>query len=104
MRAVDIVVTKPGYGIVSECIANETAMLYTSRGRFPEYEVLVGEMQRYGRCEFIDQETLLAGRWEPYIQRLLAAPLPAARPPLDGANVVAGMILETLTRSRKSRA
>ena len=97
VRAVDIVVTKPGYGIVSECIANETAMLYTSRGRFPEYEVFVAEIQRYARCEFIDQETLLAGRWEPYIERLLAAPLPAARPPLDGANVVAEMILEILS-------
>jgi L-arabinokinase len=96
VRAVDIVVTKPGYGIVSECIANETAMLYTSRGRFPEYEVLVAEMQRYTRCEFIDQEALLAGRWEPYIERLLAASLPAARPRLDGANVAAGMILEML--------
>ncbi|NIQ96250.1 MAG: hypothetical protein GWN87_20165, partial [Desulfuromonadales bacterium] len=32
----DVVVTKPGYGIVSECIANDTAVLYTSRGRFRE--------------------------------------------------------------------
>jgi hypothetical protein len=103
VRAVDIVVTKPGYGIVSDCIANETALLYTTRGRFPEYEVLVAEMQRYARCEFIDQDTLLAGRWEPYIERLLAAPLPAARPPLDGANAAAEMIL-TLTDSHKSRA
>ena len=32
MRAADVVVTKPGYGIISECIANDTAILYTSRG------------------------------------------------------------------------
>ena len=30
--------TKPGYGIISECVANGTAILYTSRGRFAEYE------------------------------------------------------------------
>src|SRR5262249_53161443 len=44
VRAADVVVTKPGYGIVSECITNDTALLYTSRGRFPEYDVFVREM------------------------------------------------------------
>ncbi|MBA2306273.1 MAG: hypothetical protein H0W08_27090, partial [Acidobacteria bacterium] len=29
VAAVDVVVTKPGYGITSECVANGTAMLYT---------------------------------------------------------------------------
>ena len=61
--ACEVVVTKPGYGIISECIANETAMLYTSRGHFLEYDVLVREMPRFVRCAFIDQESLLAGRW-----------------------------------------
>ena len=37
VAASDVVVTKPGYGIVSECIANGAALLYTSRGRFAEY-------------------------------------------------------------------
>ena len=37
VRAVDVVATKPGYGIISECIANDTALLYTSRGHFAEY-------------------------------------------------------------------
>ena len=41
VAAVDVVVTKPGYGIISDCVANDTAMLYTSRGRFVEYDVLV---------------------------------------------------------------
>ena len=44
VRAADVVVTKPGYGIISEAIANDTALLYTSRGRFVEYDVLVKEM------------------------------------------------------------
>ena len=37
----DVVVTKPGYGIISECLANDTALLYTDRGHFIEYDVLV---------------------------------------------------------------
>ena len=35
---------------VSDCIANGTALLYTSRGRFAEYDVLIREMPRYLRC------------------------------------------------------
>ncbi len=41
VAAADVVVSKPGYGIVSECIANGTPLLYTSRGRFVEYDVFV---------------------------------------------------------------
>jgi L-arabinokinase len=96
VRAVDIVVTKPGYGIVSECIANDTAILYTSRGRFAEYDVLVEGMQRYTRAQFIPQEALLSGDWEPYVTRLLAAPAPDERPAIDGARVATEMIVKML--------
>jgi L-arabinokinase len=98
VRAVDIVVTKPGYGIVSECIANDTALLYTSRGRFAEYDVLVEGMQRYTRSRFIPQEALFSGDWEPYVTKLLAEPTPEERPALDGARVAADMIVDLLSR------
>ena len=39
-----------------EAIANDTALLYTSRGRFVEYDVLVSEMPRFLRAQFIEQE------------------------------------------------
>ena len=35
----DAVITKPGYGIVSECLANRVPVLYTDRGRFAEYRM-----------------------------------------------------------------
>ena len=34
VHAADAVETKPGYGIIAECLAHETALLYTSRGHF----------------------------------------------------------------------
>ena len=61
VAAVDVVATKPGYGIIAECAAHQTALLYTSRGHFVEYEVLVREMPRYVRSQFIPQEALFAG-------------------------------------------
>lgn len=96
VRAVDVVVTKPGYGISSECIANDTALLYTSRGRFAEYHVLTREMPQFLRCGFIAHEPLFAGRWRESLARLLEAPPPPQRPRTDGAHVVAQMILERL--------
>lgn len=92
VAAVDVVVTKPGYGIVSECIANGTSLLYTSRGHFVEYEVMVREMPAVLRCAHIDQEDLFAGRWRVALNRLRDAPPPPLRARTDGAQVVADAI------------
>ena len=93
VAAVDAVVSKPGYGIVSECAANGTPLLYTSRGRFAEYDVMVAEMPRFVRCRHMAQEALLEGRWRDDLDALLAAEAPA-RPRTDGAAIAASLILE----------
>ncbi|HXG56204.1 MAG TPA: hypothetical protein VNJ03_12565 [Vicinamibacterales bacterium] len=92
VAAADVVVTKPGYGIVSECVAHGTAMLYTSRGRFVEYDVMVREMPAVLRCAHLDQESLLAGRWRAALDALLVSPPPPQRPRTDGARIAALMI------------
>jgi len=92
VAAVDVVVTKPGYGIISECIANDTAILYTPRGRFVEYDVLVREMPRFLQCACIDQASLLAGRWRTALEAAITAPPPREKPRTDGADVIADMI------------
>ena len=88
VRAADIVVSKPGYGIISECAANGAALLYTSRGDFIEYEVLVREMPRLLPCRFISNDDLLAGRWDDALDDLRGATRPPA-PRVDGAEIVA---------------
>lgn len=98
VRAVDVVVTKPGYGIISECIANDTALLYTSRGEFREYPVLVREMPKYLRCEFIAQEDLFSGNWKPALDRLLTQPPPRLKPDTSGADVAAAIVCEQINR------
>ena len=103
VAAVDVVVTKPGYGIIADCVANQTAMLYTSRGRFVEYDVMVAEMPRFQRCEYIDLDSFLAGRWRDPLSRLLRQPPPPERPRTDGAEVVASMIVERLAASHDNR-
>jgi L-arabinokinase len=93
VAAADIVISKPGYGIVSECVANGTALLYTSRGRFREYDVFVAEMPRMLRCRFISQDDLLAGRWMPAVDALMAQPLVTEPPAVNGADVAAEEVL-----------
>ena len=88
IAAVDVVVSKPGYGIVSECAANGAALLYTSRGRFREYDLLVAEMPRVLRCRFLPRPDLLSGGWSTAIAALLGQPTPIERPRFDGADVV----------------
>ena len=41
VKAVDMVVTKPGYGIIADCICNQTPMLHVERGQFAEYPLLL---------------------------------------------------------------
>ena len=63
VAAADAVVSKLGYGIVSECIANRTALIYTPRGQFREYPILHHAVYQYLPSAEIKQEELEDGRW-----------------------------------------
>jgi UDP:flavonoid glycosyltransferase YjiC (YdhE family) len=93
VAAVDVVASKPGYGIISECAANGAALLYTSRGRFREYDVLVQEMPAYLDAAFLAQDAFVAGAWREAVEALLARP-PRPRPASDGAEVAAGWLAD----------
>ncbi len=92
VAAADVVISKPGYGIISECIAAGTALLYTSRGDFREYDVLVREMPRYLGCRFIAPSDLLAGRWRVDLDALRSQPPAPETIPTNGAEVTAEIL------------
>jgi hypothetical protein len=96
VRAVDVVITKPGYGIIAECLANHTALLYTSRGDFIEYDVLTAAMPRFLRAAFLDHADLFSGAWQPHLDALLAQPPPPEQPRVDGADVAALLLLDMI--------
>jgi len=95
--AADVVITKPGYGIIAECAASGTAILYTSRGDFREYDVLVREMPRYVRNRFIAQPDLFAGRWGEALEQLMRQQMPA--PANTNGAAIAASVIDDLTRS-----
>jgi hypothetical protein len=104
VNAVDAVVTKPGYGIISECVAQQVPMVYTPRGRFAEYDVMVREIPRVLRWAFLDSESLTAGRWRAALDAAVTASEPPEHPRTDGAGVVADMMAACLRDASSSRA
>ncbi|MCX8000218.1 MAG: glycosyl transferase [Leptospiraceae bacterium] len=70
VTACDYVVTKPGYGIVSECYFAKTPMIYTDRGDFAEYPYLVEKMKEYLPTVYITQEKLYKFEFEDGLEKL----------------------------------
>jgi hypothetical protein len=93
--AADVVVTKPGYGIVTDCIGAGTRLVYTDRGDFPEYPVMVAEMPRYLPCAFASNDEVREGRLGRALEAVLAMPFPDP-PRTDGAAVAAQRLLAIL--------
>lgn len=91
--AADAVLTKPGYGIVAECIANATPIVYTPRGRFAEYDCLVAGIRAHLPNAFLGSADLRAGRWAGALEAVFSAARPAAAPRIDGAEVAADELL-----------
>lgn len=70
VTACDFVVTKPGYGIVSECYFAKTPIIYTDRGDFAEYPYLVKQMKQFVPAEYIQQDKLYQFDFENCIEKL----------------------------------
>jgi hypothetical protein len=94
LAACDVVVTKPGYGVVADCLANRVALLFTDRGPFREYDVLARALPTLGRAGYVPRVDLLAGRLGPYLDALLESGAPWTEQSMDGARCVARRVLE----------
>ena len=93
VASVDGVVSKPGYGILSDCVANGKGLVYADRTDFAEYPVLVEAMGRWLKAVHVDARELYAGRLEGALERLAAAPGPREALATGGAEVAAGEIV-----------
>ena len=93
VHAADAVLTKPGYGIVSECIANNTGMLYLERKLFPEYEVFKREMSKYIPAVNIPLEDFYTGDWKRYFRQIIESKHNYERIDINGAGKAAEIIL-----------
>jgi hypothetical protein len=94
------VITKPGYGIVSDCLANGVPMVYTDRGPFPEYDILVREIKRHLTNTYLPSPDLYAGSWAGALQEIARQPRRYSRIRNDGAAVCAEAIMKALVSRR----
>jgi hypothetical protein len=96
LRGVDVIITKPGYGIVADVISHHVPILYTDRGEFPEYPRLVEALGDCATAVYIPQNELLTGNVGSYLDRLLSIEPNWPNIRLDGADVAAETILSIL--------
>ena len=91
LASVDAVVSKPGYGTVTEAACNGTRMLYLCRGNWAEETYLVDWLQRHAVCREIKAEALAGDQFIPTLRTLLAQPAkpaPAATGGSDAADIL----------------
>jgi L-arabinokinase len=98
LASVDAVASKPGYGIVSECIANRKPLLHSARRDFREYPILVEAIEAYLQHRPITEETLYSGDLSRELDLLWKAPQPRLSLPMGGAEVAARRILDLARR------
>lgn len=63
------VVAKPGYGIASDCMANDVPLVYTTREGFAEFPPLHADLQKWGRGVCIPADIFMAGELELPLQQ-----------------------------------
>ncbi|MGH7805320.1 MAG: hypothetical protein ACREQJ_13310 [Candidatus Binatia bacterium] len=96
LRAVDVAVTKPGWGLFAGCLVNDTRVLYADRAAFPEARVLAAAIEREGTAARVAEDDVRSGNVAAAIRELLARPVGGSAAPSDGAAVVADHVLRRL--------
>jgi hypothetical protein len=87
--SVDAVVSKPGYGIVSDCAVNRKPLLYADRSDFAEYPLLVDAIRKYLKHAHIPADRLYRGALGPALEALWDQPDPPALAMAGGAEIAA---------------
>ena len=93
LASVDFVITKPGYGILSDCVANRKPIIYAEREDFIEYPLLVQELRRYLAHVHIPAADLYAGHLAAALRAAETAPPPPEQLAFGGARVAAELLL-----------
>ncbi|MDQ3812067.1 MAG: hypothetical protein M3336_17430 [Chloroflexota bacterium] len=103
LAASDVVVTKPGYGIVADALANRVPVLFTDRGPFREYEVLANALLTLGPARYVPRADVLSGWLGPSLAALSALPRRWADLRVDGADLVADRVIGLVTHGAQGR-
>jgi hypothetical protein len=94
--SVNAIITKPGYGTVTECIANSVPMIYVPRTTFAEYDALVNGLNRWGGGISMAIGDFAVGAWGDALNATLNVELDSTIFATNGSAVVANKIQDVL--------
>jgi len=92
LASVDVVLSKPGFGIVSECIVNRRRFVHVERRIFPEYALLLKGVRRYLREVHLPSAALYRGEIRGALEEVMRKEEPRERMPAGGADKAADVI------------
>jgi len=90
LQACDVVVSKLGYGIASECVSCRARVLYPPREEFAEHPFIETGLASWVPTQRIERAPFERGAWREPIEALLERPFDWPDVPLNGAQVAAG--------------
>ncbi len=74
VASVDAVISKPGFGILSDCIVNDKPLIYSDRSDFLEYAVLEDAIKKYLKHLHIPSSDLYRGNLKPGLEGIWSRP------------------------------
>lgn len=96
LASVDVVVSKPGFGLLSECVVNRKPLIYVERTNFREYSILESAIRRHLPHRKISAEELYGGDIEGALRDILSAPAHFVPVPAGGGPRAATILRQML--------
>jgi hypothetical protein len=96
VASVDAVISKPGFGILSDCMVNRKPLIYAERENFLEYPILETAIRKYLRHVHIPAECLYRGNLWESLEQIGSRPDPELEMERGGDGLIAGRIADFL--------
>jgi hypothetical protein len=96
VASVDAVISKPGFGILSDCVVNRKPLIYADRSDFAEYEILETAIRKYLKHIHIPAADLYRGDLRRSLESIWGSPCPVETLPFGGYKVAARRMMQFL--------
>ena len=94
IASVDAVVSKPGFGILSDCIVNQKPLIYAERSNFLEFPILEAAIRKYLKYVHIPAADLYRGDLKTSLDLIWERPDPEEFLPQGGDRIAARRIAQ----------
>lgn len=94
IASMDVVISKPGFGILSDCIVNRKPLIYAERSNFLEFPILEAGIKRYLKHIHIPAADLYRGDLQGSLDRVWDSPEPKEHLPQGGDRITAHRIAQ----------